>query len=539
MRIRFTIVGLIVILSVPVSAAPARGNRQRARHISHQLLEDKIRGGWAGQMIGVSFGAPTEFKSNGKIIEGKLPWGFSLDGEKIEGEKLWSLEAVSNAIDQDDLYVEMTFADVMDRFGLDATIDQYGEAFKKSKYSLWHANAAARRLLNNGVKAGWSGHPKYNIHANDIDFQIESDFIGLMTPGLPREAVKICDRVGRVMNFGDGLYGGMFITGMYAAAFFENDARKVVEQGLRCIPAKSGYGELIHDVLDWSARYPEDWKKTWQLLEEKWDKDDVCPGGALNPFNIDAKLNGGYVALGLLYGKGDFTRTIEIATRCGQDSDCNPSSAGGILGVMLGYSRIPHGWKAGIPQLADRKFAYTNYSFNDITRSTMKRALAVIERAGGKVTEPEITVPHQEPNSPKLEVWNIGAPERLVDVKDKAWSWKGTWSEDKGRTDTRQVAGMSASGAGAEATLNFTGTSVAVVGAHSQEGGRADIYLDDKKVGVISSYIVERTTDNGLWHTYGLKPGTHRLHIVTRDDADPRSKGKKTVIYRAILFRPK
>jgi hypothetical protein len=40
------------------------------RTISRKVFEDKVRGGWAGQMIGVSFGASTEFKSNGKIIEG-------------------------------------------------------------------------------------------------------------------------------------------------------------------------------------------------------------------------------------------------------------------------------------------------------------------------------------------------------------------------------------------------------------------------------------------------------------------------------------
>lgn len=43
------------------------------RTISKAELDDRVRGGWAGQMIGVSFGAPTEFKSNGKIIEGDLP----------------------------------------------------------------------------------------------------------------------------------------------------------------------------------------------------------------------------------------------------------------------------------------------------------------------------------------------------------------------------------------------------------------------------------------------------------------------------------
>ena len=190
---------------------------------------------------------------------------------------------------------------------------------------------------NQGIEAPWSGHPKYNFHANDIDFQIEADFIGLMCPGLPRESNKYCDRVGRVMNYGDGLYGGMFVCGMYAAAYFQNDPREVVAAGLACIPADSEYGRLIQDLLDWSAQHPDDWRKVWQLVEDKWDVHDPCPDGFQADFNIDAKLNGAYIAFGLLFGGGDFEKTMEISTRCGQDSDCNPSSAAGVLGVMLGY----------------------------------------------------------------------------------------------------------------------------------------------------------------------------------------------------------
>ena len=98
---------------------------------------------------------------------------------------------VENSIHQDDLYVEMTFSKVMDTVGLGATTEQYGEMFKDSKYSLWHANAAARRVLNQGIKAPWSGHPKYNMHADDIDFQIEADFIGSDVPGACRASPTI------------------------------------------------------------------------------------------------------------------------------------------------------------------------------------------------------------------------------------------------------------------------------------------------------------------------------------------------------------
>jgi hypothetical protein len=507
-----------VLLVLFVSLAIARAGE--SRRIAVKALEDKIRGGWAGQMIGVSYGAPTEFRARAKTYDAEIPW---------------SPEKVSNSINQDDLYVEMTFAEVLDRRGLDATSEQFGAMFRDSKYSLWHANAAARRLLNNGIRAPMSGHPRYNAHANDIDFQIESDFIGLMTPGLPREANRIADRVGRVMNWGDGLYGGMFFGGMYSAAFFESDPRRVVELGLASIPSGSRYAKIIRDVLAWHARNPSDWRKTWQLIEEKWDKDDACPDGALTPFNIDAGINGAYVALGLLYGAGDFARTLEVSTRAGQDSDCNPSSAAGILGVMLGYENIPGIWKSGIPALADRKFQFTSYSFNEICKSTLARALEAVRRAGGEVRDGEVTVPAQRPKPPKLEQWDPGVPDKRLFVADSAWTWKGRWTDETGRNN--RAPERSADGAGAEGTLRFTGVAVILAGNRSQSGGMADVFLDGKKMDPINAFIVERTSDSGLWHTYGLKQGPHTLRVVTRADADPRSKGKKIGISAAVVFR--
>ena len=492
-----------------------------SRTIAKAALEDRIRGGWAGKMIGVSYGAPTEFRFNGRINEGDITW---------------SPERVSNALGQDDLYVGMTMAETMDRLGFDATVEQYGEAFKDSRYSLWHANAGARRLLNLGIKAPMSGHPTYNIHANDIDFQIEADFIGLMSPGLPRESNKYCLRVGRVMNSGDGLYGGMFVSGMYTAAFFETDVRAVIAQGLHCLPPESGYARLIQDVLDWSARYPGDWKKAWQLIADKWDRDDSCPDGALRPFNIDARINGAYIALGLLYGRGDFARTLEIATRAGQDSDCNPSTAGGILGVMLGYSGIPEIWKSGIPPLADRKFDYTQSSLNDICRSTLARTLKLVQSAGGRASDAEVTIPVQAPEAAALEQWDMGIPDRRVGIDDPAWRFTG-FSRFGGAAPGDGAARMKASGAGAEAVLTFTGAAVAIVGDLTQNGGRANVYLDGQPVQPIDAYIVERTHDNDMWHTYGLPQRQHTLRIVTRDDADPRSKGKTVVIVEAVVYR--
>ncbi len=518
-----TLLAVLLLLASPGGGVDAQQPvTPPSREVARAEIEDRIRGGWAGQMIGVAFGAPTEFKSNGAIIEGALPE--------------WRPSNIDNAIDQDDLYVEMTFAEVMDRAGLDATTEQYGEAFRDSRYNLWHANAAARRLLANGVKAPWSGHPRYNSHANDIDFQIESDFIGLMAPALPNAARDYSIRVGQVMNFGDGLYGGLFVTGMYAAAFVERDVRAVVETGLAMLPPGSGYAAIIRDVLAWHREHPSDWRRTWALIQQRWDKDDSCPDGSLRPFNIDARLNGAYIALGLLYGGGDFARTLDVTTRAGQDSDCNPSNAAGILGVMLGYSKIPEVWTSGIPALAGRKFAYTNYSFDDIVASTLRRAELVVIGAGGRVTPTAFHIPMQSPVAPVLEQWDMGIPSQIVEVTDPAWQWAAGWQDPAPRPDGTRPRGRATSVAGAEATLTFTGTAVTITGLYGQNGGRAEVTIDGQTADAINAWIPERTHDNSLWHVYGLTPGTHTVRIATAAMADPRSSGTLVQVTGAVVY---
>src|SRR5512142_446264 len=121
------------------------------RRIPLAELRDKIQGGWAGQMIGVSFGAPTEFRTLAKINEDPLP--------------PWTPDRVSNSLEQDALYVDMTLAEVLDQKGLDATTHDFGALFQYAKYDLWHANLAARRNIKRGVPATLAGTPKYNAHA--------------------------------------------------------------------------------------------------------------------------------------------------------------------------------------------------------------------------------------------------------------------------------------------------------------------------------------------------------------------------------------
>ena len=212
-----------------------------------------MKAGWIGQMAGVGWGAPTEWTSLGAILpEEKVP--------------AWQPERV-NQFGQDDLYVEITFLRTLELYGLGVSARQAGLDFAGSGYELWHANRFGRRNLRRGIAPPDAGHPRFTGHADDIDYQIEADFSGLIAPGLPNTVIELGEKFGRLMNYGDGLYGGQFVGCMYAEAFFERDLTRIVEAGLRCLPPESQYAGMVRDLLQWHREDPEDWTRTWRRVE--------------------------------------------------------------------------------------------------------------------------------------------------------------------------------------------------------------------------------------------------------------------------------
>ncbi|MCD6287570.1 MAG: ADP-ribosylglycohydrolase family protein, partial [Candidatus Hydrogenedentes bacterium] len=340
-----------VVMAVFLVPAMIAGAAENTRRITLDNYVNKMRAGWIGQMVGVGWGGPTEFRYAGKIIP----------AEKMPA---WKPDLV-NQFRQDDIYVEMTFLRTLELYGLDVSIRQAGIDFANSEYRLWHANRAGRENLRKGIAPPDSGHPEFNAHADDIDYQIESDYAGLIAPGMPETVVELGQKFGRLMNYGDGLYAGQFVGGMYAEAFFEKDIVKVIKAGLQCIPAESQYAGMVRDMLQWHKKYPNEWEKTWRMVEDKYHGNPkyvhgLCgkPGGE-GAKCIDAKLNGAYILMGLLYGNGDPDKTIIISTRCGQDSDCNPSNAGGILFTTMGYAELPDRFTSALNP--ENKFSHTSY----------------------------------------------------------------------------------------------------------------------------------------------------------------------------------
>ncbi len=372
--------------------------QQGERRISVEEYRDKMAAGWIGQMAGVGWGAPTEFRYKGVIIP-------------EENVPVWEPKRI-NQFSQDDIYVEMTFLRTMELHGFDVSIRQAGIDFANSGYRLWHANKFGRDNLRDGIAPPDSGHPKFSAHSDDIDYQIEADYSGLVAPGMPNVGIALGEKFGRLMNYGDGLYGGQFVAGMYAEAFFEDDPRKIVEAGLKCIPAGSQYAETIRDVLRWHKEEPKDWQRVWQRIDEKYHRNMdhrrfTCKtdGG----FNIDAGINGAYIVMGLLYGERDLDDTIVISMRCGQDSDCNPSNAGGILFTTLGMKKLPPRFISALDTSIE--YSHTAYDFDALMDVCEKLARQAVERSGGRI----------EKDATGKEIFVIPAIAAKPSVLEQSW----------------------------------------------------------------------------------------------------------------------
>ncbi len=466
--------------------------------ISKADLQDKNRGGWAGQLIGCTYGGPTEFKWQGTMIHDEVPIPWDESVFEFWYDRFPGL--------YDDLYMDITFVSVFEEHGLDAPALLHAKAFAHAGYPLWHANQAARYNILNGIMPPLSGHYHNNPHADDIDFQIEADFAGLMSPGMINASSEICDRVGHIMTYGDGWYGGVFVAGMYSQAYVSDDIEFVVGEALKTIPRESRFHKMIADVIQWHTMYPDDWKRTWFEIQRKWSHEKGCPDGVFDPFNIEASLNAAYIVLGLLYGQGDFGKTIDICTRAGQDSDCNPSNAGGILGTILGYENIPDYWKRGLHRVANRNFDYVDMSLQDVCEASYDHALQMITAHGGRITDDSVEIVYQRVIPVKLEqsFENLFPKEKI----------SHRWPFEEQNIDQEH----------GEYRIEFEGNGIVISGnAVKRRYDLPDydlqlhVFVDGKLIEQISLPTQSLIRKTDIYWNYRLSEGSHAIKIEAAD----------------------
>jgi hypothetical protein len=492
--------------------------------IPRSVLEDRILGAWVGKSYGAAMGEPLEFAFNGRVFLG------AVDVQE-HALRTW-------LVNEDDLYMNMANLAVVADKGLDASSEDFAIPYREGKFLVWHANGQARQNVLAGIPAELAGHPFYNPHADDIDFQIECDYIGMISPGLPEAAQDLCRRQGRVVNYGDGIYGGMFFTAMYAAAWFETDPRRIVELGRQAIPADSRYGLLIDHLLACHRDHPDDWMAAWRAIEGKWNH-DLCPWGPTEPggkFNIQASFNGAYVALGVLYSGGDYYRAIEITTRAGQDTDSNTANTGGIMGTLTGYEGLPERVRREMWPYLNRIYNHTRYSIVSAADECVRLAIANVVANGGQERGSDVLVRRQpfRHDAPAEVSFPDLKPMDTFAATDARLTWRGQWArhgqgEPLMRSDTP----------GDALEVSFRGNVIFVQGDIHYTCGVMEAWVDGEMVQERDLYHPKQWDNacqcTAVWVT-GLADGEHRLEVRVTGRKNPAAEGVGITLGRVVSY---
>ena len=326
------------------------GGAARAVSLPADYLE-RVYAGVLGKMIGVYLGRPFENWHYDRIMQelGEIRY--------YVNERLGRLLVITD----DDLSGTFTFLRALPDYGNDPGItpQQIGQTWLnyiiEGRTILWwggfgnSTEHTAYLRLKQGIPAPESGSMARNgkVVAEQIGAQIFIDGWAMVAPGQPALAAELARRAGSVSHDGEAVYGAQVLAAMEAQAFVEQDIDTLIDTGISFIPKDSVIYRMIGDIRAWHRREP-DWRRARALLEANYGYDKY--GG-----NCHIVPNHGVIILSLLYGGGDFHRSLAIANTCGWDTDCNSGNVGCLLGIRNGLAGIEDGpdWRGPV---ADRLY---------------------------------------------------------------------------------------------------------------------------------------------------------------------------------------
>lgn len=308
-----------LLLAVLILSACRSERRDTATKIlsAHDYL-DGARGYWLGALIGNYTGLPYE----GQFIDRPS------NAESIE----WAL--LPEYSTDDDTLVEWVYLHILESHGLWPSYIQIRDNWVDHlNNDIWCANRTARDLMDEGLLPPLTGQAEHNPHSGwNIDAQIQSEIFGVIAPGMPAQARERAGYFSRVTNHGTPVDTAEFYAVLYSLAFFEDDPKALIESARTHFQSDNSAVKIADDVLKWHAATPDNWRRTRELIDDKYDTD---PG-----WNA-ARVNFASTLMALLYGEGDFEQTVTIVVLAGWDSDCNATTAAGLIGTTVGYSHLP------------------------------------------------------------------------------------------------------------------------------------------------------------------------------------------------------
>jgi len=364
-------------------------SQAKVLRLSIKDYQDRVQAVWVSQMLGAMMGWPFEHKV------ASVSWVDSFP------------KKYSHAPVDDDWYYEMVAIRAFEKYGINMTVKQLGQQWLENSAGTWGSSEQARLLMLKGVVPPSTGEPRYNKLWFTIGSQFSSDVYGAIAPGMPNVAAKIAREYGHINGFAEGADGGVFIAGMISIAFMENNVRKIVGEASRLIDPRSPYRQCLNMVLSMFDKGKNS-REIYNAIEDKWH--------FIYPATNNAVANGGIVATSLLFGQGDFLKTVNLAYSAADftDADCNAANAGAVIGAMKGMKCLP---EKLVNSLGDKiegdkmgKVTLTppvNESISSLAKRTADIGVRILSEHGAGISNGQLTIKVQRPVQQAAELFQL------------------------------------------------------------------------------------------------------------------------------------
>ena len=316
-----------------------------------KALKDKIHGAWMGRICGCLLGKTVEGIRTDELIPFlKASENYPMyryinkgDLQRMDVDKFkfsfagrpFGDDTDGMPVDDDTNYVVMA-QEIIQNCGKDFTSFDVAQAWMK--YQGKDAYCTAERVAYCNFIKGFAP-PESAIYQNPyrewIGAQIRGDYFGYINPGNPELAAEMAFRDASISHVKNGIYGEMFVAAMLAVAATTNDIEEIILGGLAEIPYTSRLYEDVTSVVN-GFKGGVTQKECFDRIHTKYDEftNDWC----------FTNSNAMIVVASLLYGRGNYAKSICMAVETGFDTDCNGATVGSVLGMANGLKSIPEYW---------------------------------------------------------------------------------------------------------------------------------------------------------------------------------------------------
>lgn len=337
--------GLVLAWDAPGSAVA----QADVRLISRADYAGRLRAMWLGETIANWTGLTTEGVRTDAPFYTDADWG-------IDQNVAWKTNDVIDFVLQDpwladdDTDIEYVYLTLLDRYATNLlTPTQIADGWREHiNEFIWVSNLRARGLMAQGVLPPMTGNVAANADSLQIDAQLTTEIFGALAPGMPDQALRLANLPILTTAAGYAAHAAQFYVLLYALAAQADRTLPVpdqivwmVETARAYLPDSSKSADVIDFVLADYRDNPDvnDWERTRDRVYERYQLDANDSGFVFRGWTESSvNLAGGLIAL--LYGQGDFRRTVQIGALAGWDSDNGTATVGGLLGLLLGYETL-------------------------------------------------------------------------------------------------------------------------------------------------------------------------------------------------------